>query len=146
MLEWSNFTIIFNWDISFTLFTSSLLSYFAKKTAWKGRFCIFFICMLMSKKRPVRVVVGHQLFLRGREVKGTVLRTPPKVVWLWFWVVRGQVKSNSSWWGFNSHLLSWPDLSLNHPKLKSKLGVVCTKTLGSTAGPRRKTLMPKVFN
>ena len=33
--------------------------------------------MLMSKQRPVRVVIGCQLFLRGREVKATVLRTHP---------------------------------------------------------------------
>ena len=33
--------------------------------------------MLMSKERPVRVVIGYQLFLRGREVKATVLRTRP---------------------------------------------------------------------
>ena len=31
----------------------------------------------MSSERPVRVVVGNQLFLRGREVKATVLRTRP---------------------------------------------------------------------
>ena len=33
--------------------------------------------MLLSKERPVRVVVDNQLFLRGREVKATVLRTHP---------------------------------------------------------------------
>ena len=33
--------------------------------------------MLMSKEIPVRVVLGNQLFLRGREVKETVLRTRP---------------------------------------------------------------------
>ena len=31
--------------------------------------------MLVSKERPVRVVGGNQLFLRGREVKATVFGT-----------------------------------------------------------------------
>ena len=31
----------------------------------------------MSSERPVRVVIDNQLFLRGREVKATVLRTRP---------------------------------------------------------------------
>ena len=33
--------------------------------------------MQTSKERPVRVVIGYQLFLRGREVKATILRTHP---------------------------------------------------------------------
>ena len=33
--------------------------------------------MQTSKERPVRVVIGSQLFLRGREVKATVLRAHP---------------------------------------------------------------------
>ena len=33
--------------------------------------------MLVSKERLVRIVIGNQLFLRGREVKATVLRTRP---------------------------------------------------------------------
>ena len=102
--------------------------------------------MLLSKERPVRVVVDNQLFLRGRGVKATVLRTHPSRLTLILGGSRtGQVQLKLGE-GFNSHSLSWPDLSLNHPKLKSKLGVVCAKTLGSTAGPRRQTLMPKVFN
>ena len=31
----------------------------------------------MSKERPIRVFNGNQLFLHGREVKATVLRTHP---------------------------------------------------------------------
>ena len=46
-----------------------------KKPPFKRVFVIFFICMPVSKERPVRVVVGNQLFLRGREVKATVFRT-----------------------------------------------------------------------
>ena len=37
----------------------------------------FFICMLVSKERPVRVVDGNQLSLRGREVKGNCLQARP---------------------------------------------------------------------
>ena len=139
------FYYFFNSDISFTSLLVVYLVNSLKKSPFKRVFVIFFICMLVSKERSVRVVVGNQLFLRGREVKVTVFRTA-HIVWLWFWVVRGQVKSNWGWQGFNSHSLSWTDLSSIHPKLKSKLGVECRKTLGSTARPGRQTLMPNVFN
>ena len=33
--------------------------------------------MLVSKERPVRIGISNQLFLRGREVKATVLKTRP---------------------------------------------------------------------
>ena len=36
----------------------------------------------MSKERPIRVVHGNQLFLHGREVKATVLRTRPSCLTL----------------------------------------------------------------
>ena len=131
----------FNSDISFTSLLVVYLVNFPKKVAFQASFCnFFFICMLVSKERAVRVVTGNQLFLRGREVKATVFRSA-HIVWLWFWVVRGQVKSNWGWRGFNSHSLSWTDRSSIHPKLKSKLGVECRKTLGSTARPGRETLI-----
>ena len=134
----------FNSDISFTSLLVVYLVNSLKNSPFKRVFVIFFICMPVTKERPVRVVDGNQLFLRGREVKATVFRTP-HIVWLWFWVVRGQVKSNWGWWGFNCHSLSWTDRSSIHRKLKSKLGVECRKTLGSTARPGRETLIDQRF-
>ena len=46
-----------------------------KNSPFKRVSVFFFICMFVSKERPVRVVGGNQLFLRGREVKATVFRT-----------------------------------------------------------------------
>ena len=135
----------FNSDISFTSLLVVYLVNSLKKSPSSEFLYFFFICMLVSKERSVRVVGGNQLFLRGREVKVTVFRTA-HIVWLRFWVVRGQVMSNWGWWGFNSHSLSWTDVSSIHRKLKSELGVECRKTLGSTARPGRQTLMPNVFN
>ena len=134
----------FNSVILTHFFTCGLLGEFPKKLAFQASFCIFFICVLVSKERPVRVVDGNQLFLRGREVKATVFKTA-HIVWLWFWVVRGQVKSDWGWWGFNSHSLSLTDRSSIHPKLKSKLGMECRKTLDSTARPGRQTLIAQSF-
>ena len=57
----------------------------------------------MSKERLVRVLIGNQLSLHGREVKITVFRAS-HIVWIWFWMDRWQVKSNLSWWEFNSSL------------------------------------------
>ena len=54
---------------------------------------IFFIWVLMSKERPVRVFISNQLFLRGREVKVTVFLVV-HIAWLWFWVDRRQAKFN----------------------------------------------------
>ena len=143
-IEWTDFTIILT-----QIFLLLLYLWFTwlipEKTRLSSEFLyFFFIYMLVSKERPVRVVVGNQLFLRGREVKATVFRTA-HIVWLWFWVVRGQVKSNWGWRGFNSHSLSWTDRSSIHPKLKSWLGVECRKTLGSTARPGRETLIAQSF-
>ena len=60
----------------------------------RGVFVIFFIYMLKSKERPVRVFIGEHLSLRGREEKVTVFRLV-RIVWLQFWVDRGPVKSRS---------------------------------------------------
>ena len=133
-----------NSDISFTSLLVVYLVNSLKNSPFKRVYVFFFICMLVSKEGPVRVVGGNQLFLRGQEVKATVFRTA-HIVWLWFWVVRGQVKSNWGWWGFNSLSLSWTDRSSIHRKLKSKLGVECRKTLGSTARPGRETLIAQRF-
>ena len=92
-IEWTDCTIFFNSDISFASLLAVYLINFLKRSPFKRVFVIFFICMPASKERPVRVVSSNQLFLRGREVKATVFRTA-HIVWLWFWVVRGQVKSN----------------------------------------------------
>ena len=57
-IRWSDFTIIFSPDVSFTYL---LLVYLviAKKNASKARFCIyFFISMFMRKERPARVFIG----------------------------------------------------------------------------------------
>ena len=134
----------FNSDFSFTSLLLVYLVNSLKNSPFKRVFVFFFVCMLVSRERPVRVVDGNQLFLRGREVKVTVFTTA-HIVWLWFWVVRGQVKSNWGWWGFNSHSLSWTNRSSIHRKFKSKLGVECRKTLGSTARPGRETLIDQRF-
>ena len=65
----------FNSDISFTSLLVVYLVNSRKNSPFKRVFVFFFIYMLVSKERPVRVVVGNQLFLRGREVKATVFRT-----------------------------------------------------------------------
>ena len=98
--------------------------------------------MPVSKERPVRVVVGNQLFLRGREVKATVFRTA-HIDFGWFADRSSPTEVGEE---FNSHSLSWTDRSSIHPKLKSKLDVECRKTLGSTARTGRQTLLLKVFN
>ena len=102
----------------------------------------FFICMPVSKERPVRVVIGNQLFLRGREVKATVFGTA-HIDFGWF-----ADRSSPTEVGEDLILTrsSWTDRSSIHPKLKSKLDVECRKTLGSTARTGRQTLLPKVFN
>ena len=139
--EWSVFAIISNSDVSCTSLLLVYLVISPKKRLW-GAFCnIFFICVLMSKGRPVRVFTGNQLFLRGREVKVTVFLIV-HIVWVWFWVDRRQAKSK---WEFILHSLNCTDRSMIHPKLKSKLGVECRKTLDSTARPRRQTLFAWCF-
>ena len=99
--------------------------------------------MPVSKERPVRVVVGNQLFLRGREVKATVFGTA-HIDFGWFADRSSPTEVGGE--EFNSHSLSWADRSSIHPKLKSKLDVECRKTLGSTARTGRQTLLTKVFN
>ena len=57
--------------------TSLLLVYLVNsppKTPVRDVFAKRFICMLMSKERPVRDFIGKHLSLRGREVKVTVFR------------------------------------------------------------------------
>ena len=133
-------------------FTHSILQFlclyfaylFRKRSACNGRFYIFFICVLMSKEWPVRVLIGNQVSLRGRKVKITVFRTL-HIVWIWFWMDRWQVKSNSVSENLILHSLNWTDRSTIHPKLKSKLGVEFRKTLGSTARPRGQMLLAWCF-
>ena len=73
----------------------------------------------MDKEWPVRVFSTDQLFLRGREVKVTVFR----IVWLWFWVGRRQVKSNwRGWCEFNSSLAQLDRLVDDPPKTEVKAG------------------------
>ena len=124
----------FNSDISFTSLLVVYLVNSLKNSPFKRVFVFFFICMLVSKERPVRVVVGNQLFLRGREVKATVFRTALIDFGWWFADRSCPTEVGEE---FNSHSLSWTDRSSIHPKLKSKLGVECRKTLGSTARPGR---------
>ena len=128
----------FRWFSNF--FTSGLLPYFAKETTLRTFFAIFFYLNADGNEWPVRVFIGNHLFLGGQEVKVTVFRTT-QIVWLWFWVDRRQVKSNWGWCeNWILHSLSWTDRSPIQPKLKSKLGVECRKTLDSTARPRRQML------
>ena len=70
--ECSVFTMISNWDVSCTFLFLVYLIISPKKRLKGAFFAIFFICMLMSEERPVRVFISNQLFLRGREVKVTV--------------------------------------------------------------------------
>ena len=130
----------------FYFFASSLVSYFVKKTACTGRFRIFFYLHAIEQGKTRSSCDWQPTFPPWPRGKSNCLKDPPKSSDFDFGWFADRSSPTEVGWGFNSHSLSWPDLSLNHPKLKSKLGVVCAKTLGSTAGPRRQTLMPKVFN
>ena len=133
--EWSVFAIISYLDVSCTFLPSLYLIILPKKHL-KGAFLnLFFIFMPMSEERPVRFFIAKHLSLHGREVKVTVFLLA-HVIWLWFWVDRRQAMFNRK---FNTSII-WTNRSTIHPKLKSKLGVQCRKTLGSTARPRRQTL------
>ena len=129
-------------DISFTSLLVVYLVNFPKKSPFKRVFVIFFYLHAREQRKTRSSCRWQSTFPPWPRGKGNCLQDCPHR----FWVVRGQVKSNWGWRGFNSHSLSWTDRSSIHPKLKSKLDVECRKTLGSTARTGRQTLLPKVFN
>ena len=142
-MDWMNwFYHFFYSDISFTSLLVVYLVNFLKKSPFKRVFVIFFYLHAREQRKTRSTCRWHSTFPPWPRGKGNCLQDCPHR----FWVVRGQVKSNWGWRGFNSHSLSWTDRSSIHPKLKSKLDVECRKTLGSTARTGRQTLLPKVFN
>ena len=121
--RWSDFTIIFSPDVYSTFFR---LVFFVNspKNACKWRFCIFFfICMMMSKERLVRVFIGKHLSLRGREVKVTVflIDCPPRLTLVLGGSLTGQVQLRC-WWKFNSPLVQLGNLVNDPPKTVVKAG------------------------
>ena len=70
--ERSVFTIISILNVSHTSLLLVYLVISCKKRPKAAFLDFFFIFVLMSKETPVRVFIGNQLFLRGREVKVTV--------------------------------------------------------------------------
>ena len=142
-MDWMNwFYHFFYSDISFTSLLVVYLVNFLKKSPFKRVFVIFFYLHAREQRKTRSSCRWQSTFPPWPRGKGNCLQDCPHR----FWVVRGQVKSNWGWRGFNSHSLSWTDRSSIHPKLKSKLDVECRKTLGSTARTGRQTLLPKVFN
>ena len=132
----------FNSDISFSSLLVAYLVNSLKTSPFKRVFVIFFYLHAREEGKTRLSCRWQSTFPPWPRGKGNCLRDCPHR----FWVVRGQVKSNWGWWwGFNSHSLSWTDRSSIHRKLKSKLGVECRKTLGSTARPGRETLIDQRF-
>ena len=132
----------FSSDISFTSLLVVYLVNSLKKSPFKRVFVIFFYLHAREQGKTRSSCRWQSTFPPWPRGKGNCLQDCPHR----FWVVRGQVKSNWGWRGFNSHSLSWTDRSSIHPKLKSKLDVECRKTLGSTARTGRQTLLTNVFN
>ena len=62
-----------NYDVSFTSLLPVYLVISSK--FYSILFLLFFIYMLITKERPVRVFIDKHLFFRGREMKVVVFRT-----------------------------------------------------------------------
>ena len=117
-----------------------------KKSPFKRVFVIFFYLHAREQGKTRSSCRWQSTFPPWLRGKGNCLQDCPHRMTLILGGSRtGQVQLRLVG-GFNSHSLSWTDLSSIRPKLKSKLGVECRKTLGSTARTGRQTLLPKVFN
>ena len=136
----------FNSDLSFTSLLVVYLVNSLKKSPFKRVFVIFFYLHAREQGKTRSSCRWQSTFPPWLRGKGNCLQDCPDRMTLILGGSRtGQVQLRLVW-GFNSHSLSWTDLSSIRPKLKSKLGVECRKTLGSTARTGRQTLLPKVFN
>ena len=116
----------------FHFFSSSLLCKFAQKMPVRGVFVIFFYLHADEHgktRSTLHLQTSFPPWPRGKGKLSFDLSTS------FDFSFRGIADRSSP-----------SDRSPIHPKLKSKLGVECRKTLSSTARPRRQTLWPSGFN
>ena len=107
----------------------------------RGVFTVFFfICMLLNKKRHVRVFIGKHPSLRGREVRVTSY-LPSSFNLSFEWIVDRSNPTEVLVENFNSSLAQLDRPVDDPPKTQVKVGRgVQENTRAGTARPRSQTL------